>query len=86
MYHVSEAAAGSLEENIAFLDHAHATGQRFWDTANIFGDSEDIIGGWIARSGKRGDILPATKFGIQMENGFKIRSDPSMLRPLVRRA
>jgi aryl-alcohol dehydrogenase-like predicted oxidoreductase len=73
-------AAGSLEENIAFLDHAHATGQRFWDTADMYADSEDIIGEWIARSGKRDDIFLATKFGIQMENGFKIRSDPEYVK------
>lgn len=75
-------AAGSLDEKVAFLDHAHATGQRFWDTADMYADSEDAVGEWIKRSGKREDIFLATKFGIQWdpESGTKIRSDPEYVK------
>ncbi|KAJ5158522.1 Aldo/keto reductase [Penicillium coprophilum] len=71
-------AAGSLDEKVAFLEHAHATGQRFWDTADLYADSEDIVGEWFKRSGKREDIFLATKFAVQRDpdGGMSIRSDP----------
>jgi aryl-alcohol dehydrogenase-like predicted oxidoreductase len=51
------------EERFAFLSHAHRVGERFWDSADAYADNEDIIGEWFRRSGKRGDIFLATKFG-----------------------
>lgn len=71
-------AASSIEEGVAFLDHAHATGQRFWDTADMYLSSEEIVGEWIKRSGKRNDIFLATKFAIASfdAKGVTIRSDP----------
>ncbi|KAJ5333386.1 aldo/keto reductase [Penicillium brevicompactum] len=73
--------AGPLEETVAFLDHAHATGQRFWDTADAYQDSEDIIGEWFKRSGKRDDIFIATKFGFVPDEGkITVRSDPEHAR------
>ncbi|KAJ5090495.1 aldo/keto reductase [Penicillium argentinense] len=71
--------ATSLDEGVAFLDHAHATGQRNWDTADIYGSSEDVVGEWVRRSGKRDDIFLATKFAAQRTPDGKnmtIRSDP----------
>ncbi|CAG7917992.1 unnamed protein product [Penicillium olsonii] len=69
--------AGPLDETVAFLDHAHTTGQRFWDTADAYQDSEDIIGEWFKRSGKRDDIFIATKFGFVPDEGkISVRSDP----------
>jgi aryl-alcohol dehydrogenase-like predicted oxidoreductase len=32
------------------LDAAYAAGCTFWDTANVYGDSEDLIGKWCAAS------------------------------------
>ncbi|KXG48908.1 Aldo/keto reductase subgroup [Penicillium griseofulvum] len=74
--------AGSLDEKVAFLEHAHATGQRFWDTADLYADSEDIVGEWFKRSGKRDDIFLATKFALQpdMEAGVTVRSDPEYVK------
>ncbi|KNG80460.1 aldo/keto reductase [Aspergillus nomiae NRRL 13137] len=71
-------AASSIEEGVAFLDHAYATGQRFWDTADMYLSSEEIVGEWIKRSGKRNDIFLATKFAVQAFDGkgLTIRSDP----------
>ncbi|KAJ5977338.1 hypothetical protein N7501_000680 [Penicillium viridicatum] len=71
--------AGSLEDKVAFLEHAHAIGARFWDTADMYFDSEDAVGEWVKRSGNRDDIFLATKFGIQYDavtGGQTIRSDP----------
>ncbi|KAH8693811.1 NADP-dependent oxidoreductase domain-containing protein [Talaromyces proteolyticus] len=76
-------AAGTLEDKVAFLEHAHATGQRFWDTADMYADSEDAVGEWIKRSGKRNDIFLATKFAIYRDiekNIFSLRSDPEYIK------
>ncbi|KAJ5329116.1 Aldo/keto reductase [Penicillium brevicompactum] len=56
--------AGSLEDKVAFLEHAHAIGARFWDTADVYFDSEDAVGEWIKKSGNRDDIFLATKFAL----------------------
>ncbi|EIN05498.1 Aldo/keto reductase [Punctularia strigosozonata HHB-11173 SS5] len=54
-----------------FLDALYESGCTFWDTANIYGDSEDLIGKWFAKTGLRSKIFLATKFGIgfEFENG-----------------
>ncbi|KAL3445288.1 Aldo/keto reductase [Aspergillus insuetus] len=31
-------------QRLAFLDKLYASGQRFWDTSGIYGDSEDLLG------------------------------------------
>lgn len=74
--------AGSLDEKVAFLEHAHATGQWFWDTADVYADSEDIVGEWFKRSGKRDDIFLATKFAVQRDPkvGLSVRSDPEYVK------
>ncbi|KAJ7176982.1 Aldo keto reductase [Mycena filopes] len=55
----------SDEERFKLLDAAHAAGCTFWDTADMYGDSEDLIGKWFKRTGKRADIFLATKFGFR---------------------
>ncbi|KAI9890415.1 MAG: hypothetical protein M1814_004201 [Vezdaea aestivalis] len=70
-------AVGSIPERLDFLDKLYESGSRFWDTADIYADSEDLIGQWFARSGKRKDIFLATKFAGQVIDGaFVVRSDP----------
>ncbi|KAK5995398.1 Aldo-keto reductase str7 [Cladobotryum mycophilum] len=67
----------SVEERLKFLDHAHEIGEVFWDTADVYVDSEDIIGEWFKRSGKRDDIFLATKFALTNDNGVRgVSSDP----------
>ncbi len=60
----------------AFLD----AGGNFIDTADVYstwvpgnkgGDSETIIGKWFKRSGKRKDVVLATKVGMEMGPGKK---------------
>ncbi|KAK1752349.1 Aldo/keto reductase [Echria macrotheca] len=53
----------SDEERFAILDRAHELGARFWDSSDLYGDSEELIGRWFKRTGKRDDIFLATKFG-----------------------
>lgn len=76
-------SAGTLDEKLAFLNQAHAVGQYFWDTADVYQDSEDIVGEWFKRSGKRDDIFLATKFGVQRDSktgSMSIRSDPEYVK------
>jgi aryl-alcohol dehydrogenase-like predicted oxidoreductase len=60
----------------AFLD----AGGNFVDTADVYsiwvpgnkgGDSETVIGKWFKRSGKRKDVILATKVGMEMAPGKK---------------
>lgn len=75
--------SGTLDEKIALLDHAHATGLRFWDIADVYGDSEDVVGEWVKRYGKkRDDIFISTKFSLQRKptGGHTFRSDPEYVK------
>ncbi|KAI0664869.1 Aldo/keto reductase [Cubamyces menziesii] len=60
------------EERFKVLDAVYENGCTFWDTANIYADSEELIGKWFKRTGKRDEIFLATKFGIVGES----ESDP----------
>ncbi|KAJ5103580.1 hypothetical protein N7532_004109 [Penicillium argentinense] len=42
---------GDLDSRLSLLDHANATGLHLWDLADIYGDSEDLVGKWFKRSG-----------------------------------
>ncbi|KAJ7814321.1 NADP-dependent oxidoreductase domain-containing protein [Mycena olivaceomarginata] len=65
-------------ERFKVLDAAYAAGCTFWDTANVYGDSEDLIGKWIKRNPeKRGKIFLATKFGLTMTGA---RGDPEYVK------
>ncbi|RYP50609.1 hypothetical protein DL768_003891 [Monosporascus sp. mg162] len=62
-------------ERLALLDHAYELGCTFWDTSDVYGDAEVIIGTWLALNPEKGkDIFLATKFGdIQLPTGFEFR-------------
>ncbi|KAF8631094.1 hypothetical protein AX17_005139 [Amanita inopinata Kibby_2008] len=57
-------AHGTDEERFKLLDAAYEQGCTFWDTADVYGDSEELIGRWFKRTGKRNEIFFSTKFGI----------------------
>ncbi|KAJ5987248.1 Aldo/keto reductase [Penicillium sp. IBT 35674x] len=77
----------SEEEKLEFLDEAYKRGQRFWDTADKYGDSEDVLGKWFAANpDKRKDIFLATKFGIvntPTPPGFTMNSTPEYCRTAI---
>ncbi|KAE8448943.1 hypothetical protein EG329_008739 [Mollisiaceae sp. DMI_Dod_QoI] len=50
-------------ERFAVLDRAYELGETFWDSADMYQDSEDLVGKWFKRTGKRDEIFLATKFG-----------------------
>ncbi|RYP82957.1 hypothetical protein DL770_005470 [Monosporascus sp. CRB-9-2] len=64
-------------ERLALLDRAYELGCTFWDTSDVYGDAEVIIGKWLALNPeKRKDIFLATKFGgVQLPTGFGFRGD-----------
>ncbi|KAK3689339.1 NADP-dependent oxidoreductase domain-containing protein [Podospora appendiculata] len=54
------------DERLAILDHAWASGCTTWDTADIYGDNELLVGKWFKlHPERRADIFLATKFAIQ---------------------
>lgn len=62
------------------LDRAIDAGLNFIDTADVYsrwvpghqgGESETILGRWFAKSGRRKDVILATKVGIEMGEGKK---------------
>ncbi|KIK79492.1 hypothetical protein PAXRUDRAFT_834063 [Paxillus rubicundulus Ve08.2h10] len=65
------------EERFKVLDTALSKGCNFWDTANIYGDNEALIGKWFKKSGKRDQIFLATKFGIVRDRPTRYGVDGS---------
>ena len=61
--------------SFAVLDALVAAGLNFIDTADVYsvwvpghrgGESETVIGNWLKRTGRRSDVVIATKVGMQM--------------------
>lgn len=65
-------ATESDEDRFKVLDRAYELGQTFWDSADVYADSEDLIGRWFKRTGKRDEIFLATKFGAKLERDYTI--------------
>ncbi|KAL2797988.1 NADP-dependent oxidoreductase domain-containing protein [Aspergillus keveii] len=54
----------SEDDQFALLDHALELGATFWDTSDLYGNNEEILGKWFKRTAKRDEIFLATKFGF----------------------
>ncbi|KAI0072150.1 Aldo/keto reductase [Panus rudis PR-1116 ss-1] len=64
-------------ERLKFLDELFALGVTFWDTADVYGDCEDLIGQWFKKTRKRDEVFLATKFGLNFETpGRVVRGEP----------
>ncbi|PBK63658.1 Aldo/keto reductase [Armillaria solidipes] len=70
-------AVDSDEERFKILDAAYEKGCTHWDSADIYGDSELLIGKWFKRTGKRNEIFLASKFGYTPNGG---RGDPEYVK------
>jgi aryl-alcohol dehydrogenase-like predicted oxidoreductase len=81
----------TVDEPTSFrlLDAFVAAGGNFIDTADVYsrwvpghkgGESETILGNWLKRSGKRRQVVIATKVGIEMGPGQKGLSKAYILR------
>lgn len=67
----------SDEARFEVLDAAYKAGLTLWDSADVYGDSEDLVGKWFARTGKRSEITLMSKFGcIDINNDRKFDSSP----------
>ncbi|KAF5316720.1 hypothetical protein D9619_006564 [Psilocybe cf. subviscida] len=54
-----------------------------WDTADMYGDNEDLVGKWFKYSGKRDKIFLATKFGVTPTG---INNAPEYIRSAVEKS
>lgn len=73
------------EERLALLDKVFEMGCTFWDTAEGYGDNEELIGKWFKRSGKRDQVFLATKFGVKgLADGTRVFSnEPEYIRNAI---
>lgn len=69
----------------ALLDHYVTAGGNFIDTADVYsqGLSEEIIGRWLQDSGKRDDVVIATKARFAMQKGGPRGLHPDYLRGAI---
>jgi aryl-alcohol dehydrogenase-like predicted oxidoreductase len=59
----------ALDVGLNFVDTADVYSR--WAHGNVGGQSETIIGKWFAKTGKRKDVILATKVGMEMGEGKK---------------
>ena len=63
------------------LDRAYELGATNWDTSDVYGDNEILIGNWFKKTGKRNDIFLASKFAAKVEDGkMNVYNDPEYVR------
>merc|ERR1712217_90388 len=76
------------EDRFKVLDKLYASGELFWDSADMYMDNEDLIGKWFqANPGKRDHIFLATKFANRMEDGQRwVDSSPEYCRQACERS
>ncbi|KAF8997505.1 NADP-dependent oxidoreductase domain-containing protein [Cyathus striatus] len=69
------------EETFKLMDAAIERGCNFWDTADRYGDSEELIGKWFKYSGKRDQVVLATKCGMTgQRTGRLVNGEPEFIR------
>ncbi|KAF8489763.1 Aldo/keto reductase [Gautieria morchelliformis] len=75
------------EERLKVLDRAFELGITHWDSADVYADSEELIGKWFAKTGKRDSVFLATKFGFQNPNvvtsDTTFTAEPTYIRQAV---
>lgn len=76
------------EERLQFLDYVYNSGIRNWDTSDVYGDSEDLLGKWFLKSGNRDEVFLATKGGggVDGEGKPHVRSDPEYVKAACNRS
>ncbi|GAB3759680.1 aldo/keto reductase [Ramlibacter monticola] len=70
-------------QGIETIRKAHANGVTFFDTAEVYGPytNEDLVGEALAPV--RDEVVIATKFGFDMDNGGALNSRPAHIRKVV---
>ncbi|KIX94351.1 uncharacterized protein Z520_10061 [Fonsecaea multimorphosa CBS 102226] len=78
------------EERLALLDHVYASGELFWDSADIYKDNEDLLGIWFKKNPeKRKDIFLATKFSLWIDPATGIRhtrNEPEYIKEAIEKS
>lgn len=77
------------EERFKVLDKCYEAGELFWDSADMYEDSEDLLGRWFQQNpGKREHIFLATKFAnCRGEDGKRwVDSSPEYCRQACERS
>ncbi|KAK4549829.1 hypothetical protein LTR36_005130 [Oleoguttula mirabilis] len=77
------------EERFKVLDACYDQGELFWDSADMYMDSEDLLGKWFkANPGKRENIFLATKFANRVldDGSRKVDSSPEYCRKACERS
>lgn len=71
----------SDEDRFKVLDRAYELGATNWDSADIYKDSEDLLGKWFKRTGKRDEIFLATKFANKYDGkNMSVDSSPEYVK------
>ncbi|WPH00740.1 Hypothetical protein R9X50_00357000 [Acrodontium crateriforme] len=73
----------SDEERFKILDRCYEAGELHWDSADMYQDSEDLLGKWFkANPGKRDNVFLATKFANCVDASGKrwVDSSPEYAR------
>ncbi len=76
-------------ERLALLDRAYALGELHWDSADMYGDNEELLGKWFAANPeKRADVFLATKFGnvVNADGSREVRNEPAYVREACARS
>ncbi|RMJ23289.1 reductase [Aspergillus sp. HF37] len=63
--------AGTLDEKVGVLERAHSAGVRFWDTADVYADSEEVIGEWVRRAASGNNTTTGKDSSSTTGNGSK---------------
>ncbi|KAI0453617.1 Aldo/keto reductase [Xylaria acuta] len=74
------------EDRFRLLDRAWELGCTNWDTADVYGDSEAMIGKWLKlHPERRAGIFLATKFGLRPDgaSGLAVDSSPEYCRQCI---
>ncbi|KAI0028563.1 Aldo/keto reductase [Vararia minispora EC-137] len=74
------------EERLAFLDALYESGCTNWDSADAYLDSEDLLGKWFKKSGKRNEIFLATKCGFTGNPTHMINGEPEYIKAACERS
>ncbi|KAJ3578595.1 hypothetical protein NPX13_g1973 [Xylaria arbuscula] len=85
-FSIGYGASENDEERFKLLNRAWEMGCTNWDTADVYGDSEDIIGKWFKlHPERRADIFLATKFGLKPDaaQGIVVDSSPEYCRQCI---
>ncbi|KAJ7756201.1 Aldo/keto reductase [Mycena metata] len=74
-----------VSEAFKTLSRAADLGITFWDSADIYGNTEEVLGEWFTQTNRRSEIFLATKFGAidlrddQPKAGLAPCSDPAYI-------